>query len=69
MTSGEVIDLALEGLECANVFDGGTSDDRRCGGVNVARRVLACGRNFALDILQGVTSVGVEIGMTECPTL
>jgi len=69
MTSGEVIDLALEGFEGPDILDGRVDDGRGSGGVDVSCRVLTCGRYFALDVFQGVTSVRVEIGMTECPTL
>ena len=69
MTSSEVIDLALEGFERPDILDRGIGDGLGSGGVDIACGVLTCGRNLAFDVLQGVTSVGVEIGMTECPTL
>jgi len=69
VTSGEVIDLALEGFECPDILDGGVGDGWGSGGVDVSCRVLTCGWDFALDVLQGVTSVRMEIGMTERPTL
>lgn len=69
MSSGEVIDLALEGFESADVFYGGTGGGWRSGGVEIASWVLTSGWNLAFDVLQGVTPFGVEVGMTECPTL
>lgn len=51
MTSGEMIDLALEGIDGADVFDRGIGGGLWRRGVNVTGRVLARGRNFAFDVL------------------
>jgi hypothetical protein len=69
VTSGKVIDLALEGFEVADIFDGGSGEGWRGRGIDATSRVLASSRNLALDVLQSVTPVGVKVGMTECPTL
>jgi hypothetical protein len=69
VTSGQVIDLSLKGFEGASVFNGWIGSEGWGGGVDIACRILTSGRDFAFDVLQGVSPVGVEIGMTECPTL
>ncbi len=53
------VDLYLESLNCCGVV-------RR--GVTSATR-FADGRNFSLDVLQRVPSIGMEVRVSECPAL
>lgn len=40
-----------------------------CGRICSSIGRLACGGDFTLDVLEGIATVGVEIGMSEGPTL